>query len=228
MSRGAIISMMTSGAGGRRDIKLRQFKIYTSPLVDNNHYIQFDSTPISGNFLVMCIVSDAGVSSKTKGTWNTVSSVDFADTSINYKVSDGTEDQIKIGISAVTNCLIVVLEYENLQFRSGDGQFNSGGLGPTSLVMGPCNKNQLDIHYLIFALGGLSNGGATPPTITAWSGGFVSAYNVANSGAGPAIGMGIGIWDVIGDFSAQANTTATLSAAGSSNNVGIMVSFSIL
>lgn len=226
--RPGIASMLSSRRAINTGITLVQQKSYSSSAGVNPHSITLDAPPTSGNFLIMCMVGDANQSPKPPTGWTNTNAdaVDFSDTCINWKISNGTEQTINVSLTVATNCLITVFEYRNIN-NGKDGDFTAIGLGPgPDIVLGPCANNSAG-QFLFVALVGLSNGNTTTPdSVASWSNGFTSVYNLITTGGGTVLKLGVAIKLITKSGVSSESTTATLDAAdGSSNNSGVMISF---
>jgi hypothetical protein len=199
-----------------------QKKAYASTVDTlSTHSIVPNSTPTTGNLLILCVVSDTTITGTPSG-WSVVNSAVFTTgTYMYWKVSAGNETTISVTISTTDSCCLGFLEYSGLstldKTNSAEGSLSSIPTGTTATTTAA--------NELIVTLAGISSGsaGTAPTTVSSWSNGQVTTLSASSTGASdPNIGMDIAV-QIVSVTGAYTSTATTV--ANSTNPSGIIGTF---
>lgn len=205
-------------------ITQRQKKFATSGVTSNTTslIVTPDATPISGNLLVLIVVSNNTVT--TPSGWTLAkSAIDNTGSYVFYKISAGTESSITVTQPSDFGT-IAVMEYSGLtnvldKTASAIGQGGSGTIS-TGTTAATTTANEL-----IITVAGISQTNPGSITVTGWSNSLVSQGNAeaTNNSSSTKVRMEVAA-KVVSSTGTQ-TSTATLSATGGANDSGIIVTF---
>lgn len=201
-------------------IAIVQVKAYGSTTNVNSHSITLDAAPTSGNVLVLCAAADTTSSGAPAGWTLLNSAVDFAGCYMYWKVSNGTETTITLGLSGIGSCCLGVLEISTV--TTSDKSAAATAQGTTTVNTGVTAATTAAAEIAI-AMAGISNGGTAVPSVSSWNNSFITRLSAATSGVGVPIKLDVAT--LILSATGTQTATATLASAGSSNNCGIIGTF---
>lgn len=220
MKRAIPALMVASGAKPVSvGIAQKQHKSYFSSANATTHNIVLDSTPIQGNLMILCVVSDDAVTSTPAG-WTAVNNASgFCDIFMYWKIAGASESStISVTINSSDCCILFAYEYSGLttldktNAATGQGGSNTINTGTTATTTA---ANEL----VIALVGSASN--ATGRSISSWSNSLVADFSGLTSVTVVLGGVAILVVSATGTYT----TTATMNISGSGNDVGIIATF---
>jgi hypothetical protein len=200
-----------------------QTKQYASTSSSTTHTITFNSTPTSGNRLILTVVADNTVTTPAGWTQH-VANVDFVGQYIYSKISNGTETSVTVTIGGSTSCAICAFEYANLAtgIDKTAVQTNQGS-SPASIWCGDTAAiTASDELYVTCA--GVPNADVAL-SITAWSNSLVQLGTKSQTSGSASNCWNTSARLVVTGASGAAASTATLSAAGGGRANGAIATF---
>lgn len=197
---------------------LVQSKSYTGTAAAS-HDIVLDSGPIQGNLLVLCVVSDATVT--TPSGWDVVNSAVSDTGTYMYTKDAGASESATITVSPTSSASLAmaVLEYSGMTAASLDKTAAATNTQPVSTGT---TATTAQADEVLVGIVGVNQSASR--TISSWSNSFVQLYSVATGSGASHVRLGVALLTVAGTGTYE--TAATLSGA-QANCSGIIGTFKI-
>lgn len=208
------------GAHSATGITQVQTKQYSSTSSSTTHVLTWNSTPTSGNLLVITVATDAAMTSPPSGWTTNVSVADFVGSYIISKISAGTESSVTVTINASDSCALAGFEYSGIatgidktasaNFQGGSGFIGCGTTATTTAA------NELLIAFV--------SSNQTARSVSSWDNSFTQLGS-----KGQTTGSAANVWNTsayrVVSSTGAFTTNATLDANSGSHDNGMIATF---
>lgn len=198
---------------------------YASTASAATHTINWGTTPVSGNLLILTAVSDATITTPTGWTLAN-SAVDFSGTYIFYKTAGASEGNISVSPTSSDCLAAVAFEYSGMA-ASGqlDKTASATGQGTATSVSTGTTATTTQSSELLIAVAGTTTavGNGTGQLVSSWNNSFAIEANATPTGSTLNTRNGTASRTV--SATGTYTTTATIGGTGSGHDSGIIAAF---
>lgn len=196
-----------------------QTKVFNSTTNATSNSITFTSAPVTGDLMILTVVSGSTISGTPSG-WTVVNSaVGNTGTYMYWKIAGASESAtLTITLSSADACILFAMEYSGVTTLDKTAEATGGGV--TTTIGTGTTAATTTANELIVALAGVG-GFAAATNISSWSNSIVNQLTGNVSAVNMSAFMGVKTVSATGTQTA----TATLNGNGTGNDSGIIATF---